>query len=122
MRKKIMITTALSGLMIAAAAAQSTNPISGAQQSSSPAASQREPSPPAVSQQSSPAMKSPAAGTTQIINSQKPDQWLASKFKGTDVIGADNKSVGSVRDILFNKDGKIEAYIVSVGGVLGMGA
>ena len=42
--------------------------------------------------------------------SQKPDQWLASKFKGTDVIGSDDKKIGDVSDILFDKDGKIEAY------------
>ena len=58
----------------------------------------------------------------QFVSVQKPDQWLASKFKGTDVVGADNKSVGSVSDVLFNKDGKIEAYVVSVGGFLGIGA
>ena len=54
--------------------------------------------------------------------SQKPDQWLASKFKGTDVIGADSKTIGDVTDILFDKTGKIEGYVISVGGFLGMGS
>ena len=74
-------------------------------------------------------MKSTAAPATttgsasaQFINTQKPDQWLASKFKGTDVVGADNEKIGDVSDILFDKTGKIEAFIVSVGGFLGMGA
>ena len=52
---------------------------------------------------------------------QKPDQFLASKFKGTDVIGTDNKKIGDVADILFDKDGKIEAYVIQIGGFLGMG-
>ena len=56
------------------------------------------------------------------MTSQKPDQWLASKFKGTDVIGTDNKKIGDVSDILFDKAGKIEAFVVSVGGFLGIGA
>ena len=56
------------------------------------------------------------------VSQQKPDQWLASKFKGTDVVGADNQKIGDVTDILFDKNGKIEAYIVSVGGFLGIGA
>jgi len=30
--------------------------------------------------------------------------------------------IGDVSDILFDKDGKIEAYVVSVGGFLGMGS
>ena len=38
------------------------------------------------------------------------------------MIGADNEKIGDVSDILFDKTGKIEAFIVSVGGFLGMGA
>ena len=58
----------------------------------------------------------------KFVNSQRQDQYLASKFKGTDVIGADDKKIGDVSDILFDKDGKIEAYVVGVGGFLGIGA
>ncbi len=35
---------------------------------------------------------------------------------------SDSQKIGTVSDILFDKDGKIEAYVVSVGGFLGMGA
>ena len=115
MFKKLMITTALSGMMMSAAFAQS------APQMDQPSA--RPATPPAAS---SPAASTAAPiGTTessQIINTQKPDQWPASKFKGTDVVGADNEKIGDVSDILFDKTGKIEAFIVSVGGFLGMGA
>ncbi len=38
------------------------------------------------------------------------------------MIGADDKKIGDVSDILFDKDGKIEAYVVGVGGFLGIGA
>ena len=93
MLKKLMITTAISGLMIGAAAAEgmSQNP---------PAAS---PTPPAASSApaksdaapaSSTEMKSPAgsemkasASSAKFVNSQRQDQFLASKFKGTDVMG-----------------------------------
>jgi sporulation protein YlmC with PRC-barrel domain len=61
-------------------------------------------------------------GKADFVLSQKPDQWLASRFKGTDVLGPDNKKIGDVTDILFDKTGKIEAYVVSVGGFLGMGS
>ena len=47
---------------------------------------------------------------------------LASKLKGADVVGADDKKIGDVSDLLFSKDGKIEAFILSVGGFLGVGA
>jgi hypothetical protein len=63
-----------------------------------------------------------SASGGQFIASQKPDQWLASKFKGTDVLGDDNQKVGDVSDILFDKSGKIDAYVVSVGGFLGIGS
>jgi hypothetical protein len=95
MFKKLMLTTAISALMIGGAMAQSTS--SGASTTSSTTA---------------------AAPVSQ----QKPDQWLASKFNGTDVIGDDNQKIGDVTDILFDKSGKIEAYIVSVGGFLGIGS
>jgi hypothetical protein len=58
----------------------------------------------------------------QVVTSQRPDQFLASKFSGTDVVGADDKKVGDVSDILFDKDGKVLAYVVSVGGFLGIGS
>ena len=56
------------------------------------------------------------------MNAQKPEQYLASRFKGTDVLGQDNSKIGNVSDILFEKDGQIKAYIVSVGGFLGVGS
>ena len=123
MLKKLMITTALTGLMIGAAAAQgmSQNP---------PASS---PAPiitpaPAPSATPVPAAKSTemtkpsSASSVKFVNSQRQDQYLASKFNGTDVIGADGQKIGDVTDILFGKDGKIEAYIVGVGGFLGIGS
>ena len=47
---------------------------------------------------------------------------MASKVKGADVLGADNQKIGDISDILLSKDGKIEAYVLSVGGFLGVGA
>jgi sporulation protein YlmC with PRC-barrel domain len=117
MLKKLMITTALTGLMIGGAFAEGT-----------PSTSDRPSTPPAATSPSSP-MKDQSAGTTtgaassvQVVSSQKPDQWLASKFKGTDVVGADNEKIGDVSDLLFDKNGKVEAFIVGVGGFLGIGS
>lgn len=101
MLKKLMLTTALTGAMIGAALAQSTT----APTQSAPGASAGVTS----------------TGTPQVVNTQKSDQWLASKFKGTDVLGPDDKKIGDVSDILFDQNGKIEAYIVGVGGFLGVG-
>ena len=97
MLKKLMITTASLALLTSAAIAQAPD--------------QAQPTP-------------PAASTTkaQPITEQKPDQLLASKLKGSNVIGSGDEKVGDVSDILFDKDGKILAYVVGVGGFLGIGA
>jgi hypothetical protein len=128
MFKKLMMTTALSGMMMGAALAQSApgKPDAPAATPSTPPAAtapapksdaMRKPAPKAGT-----TATAPAAGSVQVVNSQRADQWLASKFRGTDVIGSDNQKIGDVSDILFGKDGQIEAYVVSVGGFLGMGA
>ena len=125
MLKKLMVTTAITGFMIGAAAAEGTPP--SPTPSAPPAAT--ESAPPAKSPammdpapKSSAATTAPSSSSAKFVNSQRSDQYLASKFKGTDVIGSDDQKIGDVSDILFDKDGKIEAYVVGVGGFLGIGA
>jgi sporulation protein YlmC with PRC-barrel domain len=101
MLKKLMITTASLALLTSAAIAQ--------------APEQPKQSPPAATTDKS-------ADKNQVITEQKPDQLLASKVKGSNVIGSNDEKVGDVSDILFDKDGKILAYVVGVGGFLGIGA
>src|SRR5580704_17952772 len=70
-----------------------------------------------------PAASAPAASSTsQAVPVQSADEWLASKLKGTAVIGSDDQKIGDISDILFDKMGHVKAYIVSVGGILGIGA
>jgi sporulation protein YlmC with PRC-barrel domain len=127
MLKKLMITTAITGLMIGSAMAEGT-PQSPSAANPAPASKSIDPAPAAKSDPA-PAAKSSemtapvnSTSSAKFINSQRQDQYLASKFKGTDVIGADQQKIGDVSDILFDKDGKIEAYVVGVGGFLGIGA
>ena len=61
------------------------------------------------------------ADSAKFITSQSQDQWVFSKFKGTDVLGPDNAHIGNVNDMLFDKQGKIFGLIVGVGGFLGIG-
>ena len=61
------------------------------------------------------------ARSRQFVTQQTADQWLASKFKGTDVIGSNNEKIGDVNDILFDRNGRVVAYVVGVGGFLGIG-
>jgi len=131
MTKKFMLGAAISALMLSGAFAQTPNtpnPSSAppaATKSAPPAATKSDQAMPAKSDQAKPmndAEAKPAGGEAKIVMSQKPDQWLASNFKGTDVVGSDGKKIGDVSDILFDKHGKILAYVVSTGGFLGMGA
>jgi sporulation protein YlmC with PRC-barrel domain len=61
------------------------------------------------------------ADSAKFIAAQSQDQWVFSKFKGTDVLGPDNAHIGNVNDMLFDKNGKILGLIVGVGGFLGIG-
>jgi hypothetical protein len=61
------------------------------------------------------------ADSAKFIAAQSTDQWVFSKFKGTDVLGPDNAHIGNVNDMLFDKHGKILGLIVGVGGFLGIG-
>ena len=151
MLKKLMIGTALSALALSSAFAQSnpsTDPPASSQQtqgassggSSMSGSSSMDKSPSAASSTSSSpssattgqaSSPSPSAATTasapatsgpKFVSSQQTNQWLSSKFIGTDVIGADDKKIGDVNDVLFDQQGKIEAYVIGVGGFLGIGA
>ena len=95
MLKKLMISAAISALMVSGAMAQA--------------------SPPAAKADAAP------VDPAKFISSQSPDQWVFSKFKGTDVLGPDNAQVGNVNDLLIDKNGKILGLIVGVGGFLGIG-
>jgi sporulation protein YlmC with PRC-barrel domain len=47
--------------------------------------------------------------------------WRASKLVGLSVYNDKNESVGSINDMLTDKDGKIVAVVIGVGGFLGVG-
>src|SRR6201982_1665526 len=47
--------------------------------------------------------------------------WRASKLVGLSVYNDKNESVGSISDMLTDKNGKIVAVVIGVGGFLGVG-
>jgi sporulation protein YlmC with PRC-barrel domain len=79
-------------------------------------------------------MRDPAAKTTtsttttttsssniNYISQQTADQMLASKLIGTTVRGSADENIGEINDLLVQKDGKVHAVIIGVGGFLGIG-
>jgi sporulation protein YlmC with PRC-barrel domain len=47
--------------------------------------------------------------------------WRASKVVGLSVYNDNNESLGSINDLLMDKNGSIKAVVLGVGGFLGMG-
>src|SRR5262249_60808728 len=78
--------------------------ISALRVSGSPAQADMSPKPPAAKTGAAPAVPH---DTAKFIAAQGTDQWVFSKFKGTDVLGPDNAHIGNVSDMLFDKNGKI---------------
>ena len=111
MLKTLLITTAVSGLIISGAMAQSQTP-------TTPAPAEQSTAP----KDQSTAKESTSASEGKFVPSQNADQWVFTKFKGSDVVGPDNASIGSVIDLLFDRTGKIIGVVVGVGGFLGIGA
>ncbi len=69
-----------------------------------------------------------STGTTEqakpgFIAEQGKEQWLASKnLIGVKVGGPTNETVGSISDLLMDKNGTVLAAVIGVGGFLGIGA
>ncbi|MDB5581935.1 MAG: hypothetical protein JWR80_7111 [Bradyrhizobium sp.] len=48
-------------------------------------------------------------------------QWRASKLIGLNVYNDANEKLGDINELVLDKDGKINAVVIGVGGFLGMG-
>jgi sporulation protein YlmC with PRC-barrel domain len=62
-----------------------------------------------------------APTTTMSDTSSFQGNWRASKLVGLSVYNEKNESVGSINDMLTDKNGKIVAVVIGVGGFLGVG-
>src|SRR5947208_11033517 len=86
------------------------------------------PTPPAPSAQAPAATPSaatnwPESAKPGFIAEQGKDQWLASRnLIGAKVGGPDNATVGSINDLLLEKNGNVVAAVIGVGGFLGIGS
>lgn len=67
---------------------------------------------------------SPAPPTQQqsVITQQDDSQVRVYRLIGSKVIGPDGQTVGKVDDLLLDRDQKMTAIVVGVGGFLGMGS
>jgi sporulation protein YlmC with PRC-barrel domain len=61
------------------------------------------------------------ATASDSASSSFQGNWRASKLVGLSVYNDGNESLGSINDLLTDKDGNIKAVIIGVGGFLGVG-
>ncbi len=97
MKTKILTAALLSAAVIGGSAYAQTSP------STAPAA-------PAATADKSAAQKMNLKGS-----------WRASKLMGLDVYNDANEKLGDINELVVDKDGKISAVVIGVGGFLGMG-
>jgi sporulation protein YlmC with PRC-barrel domain len=68
-----------------------------------------------------PATTTTTSATTENTSNAFNGNWRTSKVVGLNVYNDQNESLGSINDLLTDKNGKIVAVIVGVGGFLGVG-
>jgi sporulation protein YlmC with PRC-barrel domain len=65
------------------------------------------------------AMSSP--GQIRYVTQNRRDLWRASKLEGVDVYNDRNEKIGDISEVLVDRQGKVEAVVIGVGGFLGIG-
>ena len=57
----------------------------------------------------------------QVLNTLPTDSTTVTNYYKQNVYDPSDAKIGEITDVLVGKDGKVEAFIVSVGGFLGVG-
>jgi sporulation protein YlmC with PRC-barrel domain len=63
-----------------------------------------------------------AAFAAESTATDTSGKWRASKVVGLKIYNDQNEHVGSINDLLMDKDGRIKVAVISVGGLLGVGS
>jgi len=69
-----------------------------------------------------PAATSDGVNAAPMSNSSLRGDWRTSKVVGLNVYNDNNESIGSINDLLTDRNGSIKAVVLGVGGFLGVGA
>jgi hypothetical protein len=128
MIKHTLTAAALATVLAIPAYAQSTapsaTPPTSAQSAPAPAANSASP----TGTKSSTTTPDTSASTDMksdkqagFMQQQDPSEWRSSKLVGASVYGPDNKSIGSIDDLIVDQTGAIKAAVIGVGGFLGVG-
>ena len=149
MMKRLLMTTAAASLLAIGATAYAQDNTGASGQSQQPpvvtpppatnesggTTDMNNPAAPATDQSAAPAPADPPAPAAEaqpapanpppsdaVISAQGAGEVRADQLIGMTVYNAEGEKVGSVHDILLDKEGKATGVVLSVGGVLGVGA
>jgi sporulation protein YlmC with PRC-barrel domain len=78
---------------------------------------------PAYAQTAQPTDRAAPAATTAGSQEKMAlkGNWRASKLMGLDVYNEANEKLGDINELILDKNGKVNAVVIGVGGFLGMG-
>src|SRR5271157_2614063 len=62
-----------------------------------------------------------APSANRFTTNQAPGQWLVGNLWDKSVYNAAGKSIGELKDVVIDKDGRVTALVIGVGGFLGLG-
>ena len=62
-----------------------------------------------------------APSANRFTTNQAQGQWLVGNLWDKSVYNAAGKSIGELKDVLIDKDGRVSALVIGVGGFLGLG-
>ncbi len=62
-----------------------------------------------------------SAGASHVQTNQAADQWLVGNLWHKSVYNSAGQAIGDLNDLVIDKDGKIAAVVIGVGGFLGLG-
>jgi sporulation protein YlmC with PRC-barrel domain len=87
-----------------------------------PEATQPAPPPPEATQPAAPAPEAAAPKGAEAMTTVPSDSVSLTHYYKQNVYDTSDNPVGEISDVLIDKDGRVTAVIVSVGGFLGLGA
>ena len=62
-----------------------------------------------------------SAATKNEQNASATGEWQGSKLIGLNVYNGQNEKIGDIKELMVNKEGRIDTVVIAVGGFLGMG-
>lgn len=78
-------------------------------------------SPTATGDKAAPSATTPTTSTSTTASTTASGQWRTSKMDGLKVYNEANENIGTINDLLMDKNGDIKIAVIGVGGFLGLG-